>query len=164
MNWNQAFKSMKQGSKIKLPSWGGYWCWDDEKETIMIHCKDGKVLDIRETEVVDYTFSNIASDEWILANGKNTPILGGEATFNFGEALKYLKRGLKVARKGWNGKEMYLLLVPSEKWGIIDKIGLGIPKGNLLDWIGMKTADGKFVPWLASQTDMLAEDWIFVEE
>ena len=164
MNWNQAFKSMKQGSKIKLPSWGGYWCWDDEKETIMIHCKDGKVLDIRETEVVDYTFSNIASDEWILANGKNTPILGGEATFNFGEALKYLKRGLKVARKGWNGKEMYLLLVPSENWGIIDKIGLGIPKGNLLDWIGMKTADGKFVPWLASQTDMLAEDWIFVEE
>lgn len=81
----------------------------------------------------------------------------------FGLALEALKKSCKVARKGWNGKGMFLLCVPSEKWGIIDKIGLGIPKGNLLPWIGMKTADGKFVPWLASQTDMLAEDWVIVE-
>ena len=82
---------------------------------------------------------------------------------DFGEAIKALKEGKRVARTGWNGKGMFLLYVPSEKWGIIDKIGLGIPKSNLLSWIGMKTADGKFVPWLASQTDMLAEDWIFAE-
>lgn len=82
---------------------------------------------------------------------------------DFGKALEALKEGKKVARSGWNGKGMFLLYVPSEKWGIIDKIGLGIPKGNLLSWIGMKTADGKFVPWLASQTDMLAEDWEVVE-
>lgn len=82
----------------------------------------------------------------------------------FGIAVELLKKGCKVAREGWNGKGMFLLYVPSEKWGIIDKIGLEIPKGNLLPWIGMKTADGKFVPWLASQTDMLAEDWVIVEE
>ena len=82
----------------------------------------------------------------------------------FGIAVELLKKGFKVAREGWNGKGMFLLYVPSEKWGIIDKIGLGIPKGNLLPWIGMKTADNKFVPWLASQTDILAEDWIIVEE
>ena len=82
---------------------------------------------------------------------------------DFGEAIKALKEGKRVARTGWNGKGMFLLYVPSEKWGIIDKIGLDIPKGNLLSWIGMKTADGKFVPWLASQTDMLAEDWIIIE-
>lgn len=81
----------------------------------------------------------------------------------FGQALEALKSGKRVARKGWNGKGMFLLYVPSEKWGIIDKIGLGIPKGNLLSWIGIKTADNKFVPWLASQTDMLAEDWEIVE-
>lgn len=171
MYWNEAFELMKQGNKIKLPSWGGYWCWDAEKQTIMIHCKpedadkgQGPVLDIRETQRVEYTFDNIASDEWVLADEKNTPILGGIATFNFGEALKYLKRGFKVCRKGWNGKGMYLLIVPSEKWAIIEKIGLGIPKGNLLPWIGMKKSDGKFVPWLASQTDMLADDWMFFEE
>lgn len=82
----------------------------------------------------------------------------------FGIALELLKKGLRVAREGWNGKGMFLLYVPSEKYGIIGKIGLGIPEGNLLPWIGMKTADGKFVPWLASQTDMLAEDWVIVEE
>ena len=80
-----------------------------------------------------------------------------------GQALEALKEGKKVARKGWNGKKMFLLYVPSEKWGIIDKIGLDIPKRNLCSWIGMKTADGKFVPWLASQTDMLAEDWEIFE-
>lgn len=82
---------------------------------------------------------------------------------DFGKALEALKDGKKVAREGWNGDGMFLLFVPSEKWGIIKKIGLGIPKGNLLPWIGIKTADGKFVPWLASQTDMLAEDWIVFE-
>ena len=82
---------------------------------------------------------------------------------NFGQAIEAFKQGKKVARTGWNGKGMFLLYVPSEKWGIIDKIGLGIPKGNLLPWIGMKTADNKFVPWLARQTDMIAEDWEIVD-
>ena len=170
MDFKQAFKLMKeQNKKVKLPSWGGYWCWDKDKETIMMHCRPqdsdtgGDILDIRETQRVEYTLDNILSDEWIIADNENCTLLGGTPTFNFGEALKYLKRGLKVCRQGWNGKGMYLLIVPSEKWGIIEKIGLGIPKGNLLPWIGMKTADGKFVPWLASQTDMLAEDWMFAE-
>ena len=48
--------------------------------------------------------------EWIIADGTNCPILGGEATFSFGEAIKYLKRGMKVARKGWNGKKQYIQL------------------------------------------------------
>lgn len=82
---------------------------------------------------------------------------------NFGQAIEAFKQGKKIARTGWNGKGMFLIYVPSEKWGIIDKIGLGIPKGNLLPWIGMKTADNKFVPWLASQTDMIAEDWEIVD-
>ena len=169
MKFSEAFKLMKQGAKVKLPSWGGYWYWDAEKETIMIQCRPqdngekGELLDIRETQMVEYTTMNMQSDEWIIADETNCPVLGGEATFSFGDAIKYLKRGLKVARKGWNGKAMYLLYVPDEKWGIIEKIGLGIPKGNLLPWIGLKTANGKFVPWLASQADMLADDWIFAE-
>ncbi|MEG0431034.1 MAG: DUF2829 domain-containing protein [Anaerovoracaceae bacterium] len=85
-----------------------------------------------------------------------------EKRMNFGEALEMLKHGCKVTRDGWNGKGMFLLYVPTEKWVIIAEIGLGIPKENLLPWIGMKTADGKFSPWIASQTDMLAEDWNLV--
>lgn len=82
---------------------------------------------------------------------------------HFGKALEELKKGNRVSRENWNGKGQFLLYVPSEKWGLIDKIGLGLPKGNLLSWIGIKTAQEKFVPWLASQTDLLAEDWVVVE-
>ena len=39
MKFSEAFKMMKQGKKVKLPSWGGYWYWNPEKETIMIQCR-----------------------------------------------------------------------------------------------------------------------------
>ena len=168
MNFKQALEKMKRGNKVKLPSWGGYWCWDDTKQTIMMHCRpkdadegQGPILDIRETQRVEYTLDNVLSDEWVVADNENCTLLGGTPTFNFGEAIKYLKRGLKVCRQGWNGKGMYLAHVNSYQY----KVDGEVHKDSLFlsPWIGMKTADGKFVPWLASQTDMLAEDWMFVE-
>ena len=69
-------------------------------------------------------------------------------------ALEALKNGQCVQRAGWNGKGMWLIYV--DDWYPRNKLLEGLP---LLPWIGMKTADGKFVPWLASQTDILAEDW-----
>ena len=80
--------------------------------------------------------------------------------FDFGDALIELKNGKRVARKGWNGKGIFLeLQVPDEHskmtqpYIYIDTLGLqtdnpDAPKGR--------------VPWLASQTDMLAEDWVLV--
>ena len=100
MIFAEALKLMKQGYKVKLPSWGGYWLWDQEKETVIMHTKDGNDLDIRETQRVEYTLENVLSDEWQIADEMNCPQLGGEATFSFGFAIKYLRRGLKVARKG----------------------------------------------------------------
>lgn len=164
MNFNEAFKLMKQGYPVKLPSWGGYWYWDATKETIMMHTKEDKELDIRETERVEYTTMNILSDEWILANSTNCPAMGGEATFSFGEAIKYLKRGHKVARKGWNGKKQYIQLVSG--------ISYKAPTGDIVncehDAIGnMAVAfvgtSGVQMGWLASQADMLADDWVFTE-
>ena len=107
MTFTEAFKIMKQGGKVKLPSWGGYWFWDSEKETIMIQCRpkdDGKgeLLDIRETQHVEYTMLNMQSDEWMIADDSNCPVLGGVNTFSFSDAIRHLKRGKKVARKGWN--------------------------------------------------------------
>ena len=74
-----------------------------------MHTKDNQRLNIRVTQQVEYTLMNVLSDEWILANGENTTILGGIPTFNLGEALKYLKRGFKITRKGWNGKGMFVV-------------------------------------------------------
>ena len=101
MKFKEAFEEMKSGIPVKLPSWAGYWWWDEESQTILMYTKDGGCLDIRETQNVEYTLQNILSDEWVYADSRNCPILGGEATFSFGEAIKYLKRGFKVARKGF---------------------------------------------------------------
>lgn len=66
----------------------------------------------------------------------------------FGQALEALKSGERVTREGWNGKDMWLALqVPDEH------------SKMTLPYIYMKTVQGDLVPWLASQTDMLAEDW-----
>lgn len=88
--------------------------------------------------------------------------------FDFGMALHLLKAGQKVARKGWNGKGMYLLLINGEAvrhsinqaYGDSYPDSLGLP---VLDAIYMKTADNKLVAWLASQTDVLADDWTLID-
>lgn len=89
-------------------------------------------------------------------------------TVNFGTAIEALKQGLRVAREGWNGKGMFLFLVPGSTFQVNRPPLLGIyPEGttiNYLSHIDMKTADEKVVPWLASQTDVLAEDWIVLDE
>ena len=93
-----------------------------------------------------------------------TPI---ETALTFGQAIEALKQGKKVARAGWNGKGMFLFLVPGSTFKVNRAPLLGIyPEGtevNYCSHIDMKTADDKVVPWLASQTDVLAEDWDIVE-
>jgi hypothetical protein len=62
MNFKEAFQLMKEGKKVKLPNWGGYWAW--ENETIMMHCKDGQIIDIKDMRSASGTMSNICSGEW----------------------------------------------------------------------------------------------------
>ena len=79
---------------------------------------------------------------------------------NFGLAIEALKQSKKVARKGWNGKGMYLYLADGKL--LTQEIGDG--SYPFTDSIVMKTADNRYcIGWLASQTDMLAEDWRIVE-
>lgn len=82
---------------------------------------------------------------------------------DFGQALSGLKQGAKVSRSGWNGKGMFLFLVPGSTFKVNRPPLLGIyEEGTEINYcphIDMKTADGKIVPWLASQTDVLADDW-----
>ena len=160
MKFEEALKAMRSGSKAKLPSWGGYWYWSPEKETIIIHTKGGQEMDIRETQSVVYTLQNILSDEWIIADETNCPQLGGEATFSFGEAIKYLKRGMKVCRKGW-----YIQLATSISYKTANGEVVNCEHdaiGNMA--IAFVGTSGVQMGWLASQADMLAEDWKFAEE
>lgn len=82
---------------------------------------------------------------------------------NFGQALDALKAGKLVQRSGWNGKGMFLYLVPGSTFKVNRAPLLGIyPEGHEVKYhahIDMKTATDDCVPWLATQTDILAEDW-----
>ena len=86
----------------------------------------------------------------------------------FGQALEALKEGKKVARAGWNSKGMHLLLIKGKciHNSITECYGDGIPEHTpeVLDSIAMYTAQKQLViGWLASQADMLADDWIIIE-
>lgn len=86
---------------------------------------------------------------------------------NFSEALALLKIGKRLARTGWNGQGMFLYLVDGSSFEVNRPPLLGIyPEGTTIDYrshIDMKTADGSCVPWVASQTDILANDWTSVD-
>lgn len=71
---------------------------------------------------------------------------------DFGAALQSLRAGKAVARSGWNGKNMWLRLQTPTN---LSKM--------TLPYVYMYTAQGDLVPWLASQTDVLAEDWAEVD-
>lgn len=79
-------------------------------------------------------------------------------TFNFGKAIEYLKLGYRVARKGWNGKDIFLELQTPDQYSKMTSPYIYIDSTNLETT--NKNAVKNRVPWLASQTDMLADDWI----
>lgn len=82
---------------------------------------------------------------------------------NFGTALEALRDGRCVTRTGWNGKGMFLYLVPGSTFGV-NRPPLNdlFPPGTEITYrphIDMRTVDGQHVPWVASQSDILADDW-----
>lgn len=86
---------------------------------------------------------------------------------DFGDAIRAMKSGKRVAREGWNGNGMFLFLVNGSTFTVNREPLLSIMgEGTQVQYhahIDMKTAQGYVVPWLASQADMLSEDWIEVE-
>lgn len=151
MTFKEAFKLMRDGLMVKLPSWNGYWDWDFEKETIMMHCRADQsdngedLIDIRDTQRVEYTINNMLSNAWIEATEKNTPILGGTRYVDFITAVRMsVLYGLPIKEKtgytsftveraamqGGSGiyiktadgsyKDIYLSELESKEWEILD--------------------------------------------
>lgn len=161
MYFKEAYEALKQGADIKRPSWKGFW--RQENGTIMMYCKDGSRVPFMETECIFVDIDHMMADDWVIVDGDLITGLN-VSTFTFGEAVSRLKRGQRVARKGWNGKKQYIELATA-----IGYINAG---GELVncnhDAIGNKAiafvgTSGVQMGWLASQADMLAEDWVLAE-
>lgn len=90
--------------------------------------------------------------------GQGLPI-EGNIPRGFGKALEWLRDGFKVTRRGWNGKGQFVMLcVPEERYYTLSD---GETYGRR-EYLYIKAADDTLVPWVASQTDLLAEDWEIV--
>lgn len=89
-----------------------------------------------------------------------------ERRFSFGVALDLVKSGYLMQRKGWNGKGMFIFLVPGSTFKVNRAPLMGIfPEGTEIQYrshIDIKAADGRVSPWVPSQSDLLADDWIKV--
>ena len=101
----------------------------------------------------------------MIAGLENCPALGGIARFSFSEAIKFVKRGMKVRRAGWNGRDQHIeLAIDIRYYSATD----AQPRNAYHEDIGSKAivfcgTRGEQIGWLASQADMLAEDWMLCE-
>lgn len=162
MEFRKALEALKAGYKVKLPSWAGYWQKDGD--TVKMHCKDGRVLDIRETEDVFYTLAFIASDEWEVVGECNIDL--NIQTVRFGEALRLLKQGKRMTRRGWNGKGLSVVYQKGYPQGIPcnkqTAEAWGMNEGDLFKcepYLQISTVDGSHAMWVLSIRDCLAEEW-----
>ncbi len=84
----------------------------------------------------------------------------------FGLAIEAMKKGCSVARKGWNGKDQFIYLIKGSAMQKVLQYGYGeyVGEPTIVDTLAIKTTSNQIqIGWLASQTDMLAEDWYIVE-
>ncbi len=169
LTFEEAHEALMNGLKVRLPEWRGYW-FADENKLVKSLTKDGDIADAWASAYMD-------RQDWEIAQG-----------LDFGWAICALKAGKLVTRAGWNGKGMFLFVRPDDELttGFIPKVKSlpqavkdyidkhvddkqnpgeeGITPVKFTAYLCMKAADGSIVNgWLASQTDMLAEDWQLFE-
>lgn len=85
------------------------------------------------------------------------------ATYGFDYALTLLRKGNKVARQGWNGKNMWIRRIDLHKDAQFSVTETPEAEGTFMPFYVIKTPDNKLHPWNASQADMDATDWCLVK-
>ena len=157
--------SWKDGYKVVYED--GYVSWSPKDVFEKAYKEVGVAADEKEERAI---LVNPSTGNWHVVGGVATMEVpkrtNASEFFPFGTAIEELKVGKKVARVGWNGKGMFLFYISENMNSQIG--GWTFTNGRcdnyeLCPFIAMKTADEKVVPWLASQTDMLAEDWQVIE-
>lgn len=158
MDFQEAKQELEKGNKVKLPEWIGYWFKKDGK--ILVHSRTGDTLD---TPFLD-DYKN--RTDWELTDGSR----------DFGGALIALKAGKLVARKGWNGKGMFIVKqIPATIGVDIIPRMTSLPQSvkNVLSnrnqaisyesQMLIVNTEGRADSWVPSSSDCFAEDWEIVQ-
>lgn len=167
MKFSEAFEALKSGKKIKLKHWKGYWCLENGR--VMMHCKNGDIIDLQDSKDIIYTLSNIVNDDWIVTSD-DYDVTEKVNTMYFGEAIRMMKQGKRVARVGWNGKNQSIAYQKGYPDGIPCNKQTAecwdMKEGDLFKcrpYMQLHCTDGTFQMWTPSVSDVLAEDWIIVK-
>lgn len=167
MKFNEAEKAMRAGKKVKLPKWeNAYWYMKDGE--IINHFEEGQ--EVPSAMLFPRDLMWVLREDWEIVQETESenvckPMTKNSNLRNFGWAIAALKMGKKVARAGWNGKKQYIQLA----MGISYRSASGEIVNCDHDAIGNRAiafvgTSGVQMGWLASQADMLADDWYEVEE
>lgn len=166
MKFTEVAPMMEREQKIKLKQWKNAYWYLDNKGCLINHFEEGE--EIPAADLFPYTLAWGLCNDWEVVQESKV-----EKIHSFGYALSALKNGKKVARRGWNGKGMFLVLCPGNtvpadhmKVKEVKKFYQNEKQDTVTinPHIDMKAADGTYVTgWIASQTDMLADDWYVVE-
>lgn len=163
-------KALNEGKKIKLVGWKNAYWYKNQEGVLMNHFEDAcSEQDVPTGRLFPRDLMWVMNGDWEVVEDDREVIESSAVpvpNFSFSIALDYLKQGKKVARAGWNGKGMFLFLADDIEFHTeADLSCVSDLEGDLTEQsIVLKTADNKFVVgWLASQTDMLADDWNIVE-
>lgn len=134
-----------------------------KKEIVKGIMEDPMINKNLSTETIESMVEDLFGVSEMCASSQST------IDMNFGDALSLCKDGAKIAREGWNGKGMYVFYQKGYPEGINCNENMAaamkIKEGTLVKirpYLQMKCADDTFQMWLASQSDILAEDWMIV--
>lgn len=152
MNFNEALEAMREGKKVKRPHWGGYWFWDAQQATVMMRTKDDEIIDLFDTDRKEYTLTNIASTDFMIADEENTPILGGILTgLSFGKALDIVQRSNKGMRlPTWQRDVVIKCQYPDEHSKMTHP------------YLYVESRFGR-VPWKETVVEMFSNEWEIVD-
>jgi len=181
LTFEEADELRKIGECIALPEWEGFWFGNIHTGELLVLTKDGTIWNTPEEEykqrndwrVVKPTKNQtkILDNYWKKQNSQTEE----EGLFTFGSAINALKQGLLVARKGWNGKGMFIVKqIPAEiGLEIIQKMQ-SLPQSakdkliannqpiNYANQMLIVNSEGRADSWVPSSSDVFAEDWIII--
>lgn len=160
-------------SEPNLEGWGGYVSWtpkamfdsqfyEPDDQRVGVGCAAPQDSD---HELTDDEVKRKREEAGLLCDCNDTYDLTGNERFDFGMALHLMEVGERVQREGWNGKGMFVYIVPAASYPA-QRNTKGVLVGDYPNdmvpysaYIALKTNSGEVVPWTISQSDALATDW-----
>lgn len=166
-SWNWAWDMLKKGHAMRLPSWKGYWMWDNERQCIMLHTKDGKQIPFNEITDWVYTLNGMADMRWEVAEDAGIVELN-VATMPFSDALRYLRQNAVMVCDESNhlgvfickGNQLEVTAQPqslneSVTQTVIGKTG----KLHFGEKLLCITKDGRMQGWNPGDDELLSKSW-----